>query len=1747
MRLFSCLCGVCLFVAGFILPTQAEPVINEFMASNLSTYPDNCDFEDYSDWVELYNPANTNVSLNNYFLTDDLTQPFKWLIPSGAVISAHGYLMFRADGHDAAPGQTYARGYYPWGSTFVTQRYHTGFKLSASGEQLGIYRTETPPQEVTLIQTNADWKYRDLGTDPGTNWMSSAYDDTGWAHGPAQLGYGDGDEATVVSYGPNASKKYPTTYFREHFNIADPTRVGNIRFHVVVDDGAIFYLNGVEFGRLRMADGTITYTDYATGNPPTENAWENVELPGSLLVAGDNVLAVEVHQVAATSSDLSWAAELIASEIAGAPILVDSVTFGQQTADVSYGRDPNSTNGWSFFGSPTPEGPNVTEAVTHLEPAPAVTASLASGFYQGTQSVSLGSTGAVDVIRYTLDGSVPGPDSPVYSNTLSVAADTILRARAFVTGWIPGPVLTRSLFVNEPTDRTLPVMSFVAEPSDLFGGVTGIYTNNSPYPYKGREVATRLEYFDTNGASAFAVNTGIRIGGENNWVYAEKALNVHMRGKYGDDLINCQIFPGDPEGTFGELNVRNGGDNWPNAMLRDAMMAPVMQGQTENDIYSYQPCVAFINGRYWGIYNIRKTFDGVHFSNLHQFDSTYSTTYDLVQYAHDENGITVLMAAAGDTSSYEAFHNFYTTHDLSQATNYDAMLAQMNVDSFIDYVVIEDFGVNTSWPWNREFWCGRAPGSKWQWDTPDLDRCFNPANLNSSLIDDFQSGYPLFKALQSNTNFVNRLLQRYAAHLGSTLYPARFDAILDRLNQQVLGEIPRHIARWKSQGGMQSLASRQAQLDQITSFVASRPAQAISQLQSHLGLSRGTANLAVTLSPTGGGNVRVAGVPMTPQYNTTLNLFKNTPVELTAEPAPGYTFTGWSNGGTNSTISLTLTGDQAITANFQASAETVLPASIVSDTTLTSAGSPYTVTNDLIVPPNVTLTVGPGVKFLMPPDASIYVYGALQVNGTASAPVQMLSRTGQPWGCLGFYNATGSSTLSNLTIRGASLSYLDPVNLKAALSAFHSDLTMDHLDIDANLPIFVRGGNTILRNSNVKIHFTGDGINVKSGQALVEDSTFTGSTAPDADGIDFDDVTNGVIRANHVYGFAGINADALDIGEGTENLLIESNRIYNVFDKGISVGQGSTVWARRNLIVDCGIGVGVKDFGSTAHIDQNTFARDDVGVAVYEKNLGHGGGNAFVTNSIFYRSKTAPATVDSLSVLAVNYSLSDTLPLIGTGNLLADPLFTDAGAYDFSLTAASPAIDAGDPAHPLDADGSRADMGAYYTYNADDYPYVVPNVVVVNEVMSHAHGSAPDWIELHNNSGEDLNLGGWYLSDDPDTPMKYRIADGTILPGNGYLVFYEDANFGAGSPDPGALIPFALSENGESVTVFGPGDGLRPDYVETEDFGASASGVTFGRYYKASSSTYNFVAMTAPTPGAANSAPLTGPVVISKIMYHPPVADAEYLELANITTNAVTLFDTNTATPWRMTQGITYDFPAAPPLTLAPGEKILLVHDSAVFAANYTPPAGTRIFQWTSGSLDNGGETVELSMPGDTNNVGVRQYIRVDRVDYSDSAPWPAGPDGGGTALARINNRAYGNDFINWTEVGGDFSESGYQQWVAEQNFPDGQSGADADPDGDGIRNAMEYALGTDPLADSTIHWNLAAPGKNTQISYTIDANRPDVGYFIQKAADANFTTWNNLGTAMTPGAGGTFVLSATDSGPASAAFYRLAIVLYDQ
>jgi hypothetical protein len=321
----------------------------------------------------------------------------------------------------------------------------------------------------------------------------------------------------------------------------------------------------------------------------------------------------------------------------------------------------------------------------------------------------------------------------------------------------------------------------------------------------------------------------------------------------------------------------------------------------------------------------------------------------------------------------------------------------------------------------------------------------------------------------------------------------------------------------------------------------------------------------------------------------------------------------------------------------------------------------------------------------------------------------------------------------------------------------------------------------------------------------------------------------------------------------------------------------------------------------------------------------------------------------------------------------------------------------------------------------------VPGSVVINEVLAHSRDFMPDWIELYNTTDHEIEIGGWYLSDSDANAMKYEIKAGTKIGSNEYLVFFEDVNFGEFSGDAGSLIPFALSENGEQVVLSSAEGGILTGYREVREFGASPTDVSFGRYITSEGDAH-FVLLESDSAWLPNSYPQVGPIVITEIMYHPDAnqpgvtRDAEYVELYNAGNSTVTFYDYVTGEPWRFTDdpedpGIDLLFPYGPVATLDSGKYLLLVRDLAAFNSAFTAPVGVQILEWENGRLDNAGEPVQISLPGDVDKYGRRHYICADRIDYDDEVPWPLDADGQGSSLRRISTELYGNDPNNWTSA----------------------------------------------------------------------------------------------------------------------------------
>ncbi|MFT5121966.1 MAG: hypothetical protein ACI97B_000591 [Verrucomicrobiales bacterium] len=168
---------------------------------------------------------------------------------------------------------------------------------------------------VVLIPAGAVWKYHDLGADLGTAWRMPDYDDSSWLSGPAELGYGDQNEATELSYGPDASRKYTTTYFRVNFVVEDISNIAGLTAQFRRDDGGIIYLNGSEIVRSNMRPGPPAYNIHAasTVGGADETTYFPFSSSATNLVAGTNVVAVEIHQGNGGSSDISFDLALFAN------------------------------------------------------------------------------------------------------------------------------------------------------------------------------------------------------------------------------------------------------------------------------------------------------------------------------------------------------------------------------------------------------------------------------------------------------------------------------------------------------------------------------------------------------------------------------------------------------------------------------------------------------------------------------------------------------------------------------------------------------------------------------------------------------------------------------------------------------------------------------------------------------------------------------------------------------------------------------------------------------------------------------------------------------------------------------------------------------------------------------------------------------------------------------------------------------------------------------------------------------------------------------------------------------------------------------------------------------------------------------------------------------------------------------------------------------------------------------------------
>lgn len=734
--------------------------------------------------------------------------------------------------------------------------------------------------------------------------------------------------------------------------------------------------------------------------------------------------------------------------------IIDSITIRPTLLDHSNGRSTNGAATWAVFNVPTPNAANTGAFLGYAQKP---TFSLAPGFYAGTQNLAMLTTDPTCTIRYTIDGTDPTVTSSVYTTPISVTQTTLFRARCFSSNasLLPGFIESNTYFIN--ITHTLPVVSLGGQYATLFASW-------------GMRLPSSFEYFDNAGAFQFEGYGEADKHGNDSWAYPQKGIDYVVRDEYGyENEFDYQIFHTKTRQKFQRLIIKAAAsDNYtgfggPSCHIRDAYIQSLSQrANLALDSRTSENCIVYINGEYWGIYELREKHMDPDYTEYY-----YGQKEEDLDWLSYWGGLTVRYGSAADWNN---LYSYITTNNMAVQANYDQAATRIEVMSVIDYMIINTWSVNSDWVnWNSMWWRGNGtPNVKWRYVNWDMDNTFNlgqnysgwptttfnadPCALSGSFTNAGadMGHFDIFNSLMENPGFKSMFVNRYS-QLTQSYFSCNYAlAFLDSMIANIAPEMPGQIARW---GGNINTWQNNVQLmkDQITGRCS-----VITQGIIDCYDVDGPYNIMVDVNPALSGKVQWDNNLMQ-TYPNTNSYFGDISASLTAIPEPGFNFAYWeiknANLGNDTLLSLInypITGTDTIIAHFVPNIVhqlTVIAQPNIGGTVSingsTPPGLPITNTYPDNTPINLGAVPAPGYYFvnyiinshiLAPNDSVVNVFFNLTATDTviavfAEIPIYQLT--------LGVLPVEGGTLIANGTIvnpnpRTTTQSLNDAYNLSAS-------------------------------------------------------------------------------------------------------------------------------------------------------------------------------------------------------------------------------------------------------------------------------------------------------------------------------------------------------------------------------------------------------------------------------------------------------------------------------------------------------------------------------------------------------------------------------------------------------------------------------------------------------------------------------------------------------------------------------------------
>ena len=723
------------------------------------------------DYVEIHNASDAPVSLSGWALSNDEAMPRKWIFPE-ETLEPDGYYVIECSGEKSGGG-----------ASFTLSSDGTAVLLTNPSGGLAC-RVDVPAQRADQAYSllESGWSETSAPTPGRANALSSA---------------------DAFAYdGQNPSGVYLSEILTASTDSDDWIELYNFSSQAVDLSGCGLSNNAKRPRKWQFPSGTVLQ-------------------PGQYL----GVYANGADDGLQTSYRLSAAGgySVTLSDANGA--ILDRIYVPEQYSGVSYGR-PAGQSALRYFPTPTPGAANAGES--YLGRADEVVCSRDGGLFQTGETFTVALSAPSDCkIYYTTDFTDPDETSTPYAGPITVSGQTILRARAFKDGCMPSLIATRSyLYGAKNGGGTVYVVSVVSDPRNLTSDEAGILVRGSgstPNYMMDWEPEAHVEVFDQNGNLLLSQGCGMRQQGQTCRAEPQQAFKLVARREYGgSSLFRAHLFSRRDYDVCHAFLLRPSNDDQYKTRMRDSVLVTLAE-DTSVLYQETEVCVAYIDGEYWGHYNLREVVSPLSICQHEGWEGDEGAL-DLVK------GNNIVLQGSDDT--FIALVDWLKANDPTTDEAYRRIDEAVDIQNYIEYMAIQIYSGNTD-PSNIKRYRNPNADGKWRWVLFDLDWGFNqdtnsvsrwltPGGVGNGLRTD----NTFFIACMRNPTFRDRFLthfgQQLATSFSSESVLARFEARYNILKTI----LPDHWARWN-----ESEASYNRELSKLISYAKSRPTRLLQFLK----------------------------------------------------------------------------------------------------------------------------------------------------------------------------------------------------------------------------------------------------------------------------------------------------------------------------------------------------------------------------------------------------------------------------------------------------------------------------------------------------------------------------------------------------------------------------------------------------------------------------------------------------------------------------------------------------------------------------------------------------------------------------------------------------------------------------------------------------------------------------------------------------------------------------------------------------